>query len=149
MTLNATDATTRTYNVGGGIGNFGGELQLTRVTLANNTANAGGGLWSEREGASVMIVKSTVSGNLARGIDNGELGNGGGLALYGSGPARLVNSTLSGNIATPIGGGIFVGDGEASLFNVTIFGNHAQRVPASVNSGCNVNHPEQRRRRLT
>lgn len=125
ITLNATDATTRTYNVGGGIGNFGGEVQLTRVTLANNTANGGGGLWSEREGASVMISESTVSGNVARDTGNGELGNGGGLALYGAGPARLLNATLSGNTAKLAGGGLFVGNGEVSFFNVTIFGNRA------------------------
>jgi hypothetical protein len=59
-----------------------------------------------------------VSGNRAQ--------SGGGLLLFaGPSPATLTNSTVSGNAAVDVGGGLYVASSELSLANSTVSGNGA------------------------
>jgi hypothetical protein len=114
---NEADAFTE-FTTGGGILNAG-KLTLTAVTLQDNRAYDGGGLYNNGTQA-VTVQTSTISGNEAAG------GDGGGIYLY-PGALTLLNSTLSGNAAVGYGGGLFATTGTAQLTNVTFNLNIAAR----------------------
>jgi Tol biopolymer transport system component len=78
---------------GGGAVNNAGQLTATDTTFANNTADAGGAIFTI---GSAILTRSTISGNGAR--------IGAGLRIAGS-VTNVVNSTISGNIATAAGAG--------------------------------------------
>lgn len=122
-------------NEGGGITNES-QLLITGSTLDGNTASDGGAIENESD-AELVIVNSTLSRNTAQSEGNqdaggGDFGRGG--ALTNSGLFAFINTTVSGNTAGSLGGGIFSdlpnsGDGVdpsgsfALLFNVTIADN--------------------------
>lgn len=124
-------------------------ITLTNVTLSNNNADHwGGGLYNE--GGMVTIIGSTFASN------NGS-SNGGGIANYSGNPIivastflsntsdsggaiwnretlTLVNSTLTGNSATSIGGAILNEfSGNATILNSTFSGNSAGNGKAIYN----------------
>jgi hypothetical protein len=106
---------------GGGIYNYG-NLTLTEDWITGNTASEqGGGVYNN--GGNLTINASTISGNMAgngAGVNSGQLG---GSAL---GTLKVVNSTISGNVAMSDGGGIrALNDTGTTLVNDTIAGNSA------------------------
>lgn len=107
------------YFPGGAIYN-NGVLIVEESTLADNEATHGGAIFSDGEGSSFTLRRSTVSGNRTSG-------GGGGLFLF-RGANLIENSTISGNTATSGGGvqsGITSGQGTATLTNVTLQDNSA------------------------
>jgi hypothetical protein len=102
---------------GGGIFNAG-HLTLRRVTIRNNRATFGGGLYNDR-GATVTIINSTVSGNTALdpGICDG--GFGGGIFNAG-GVVNLLNTTITDNDGQCQGGGIWMTSGSVMLNNTIV-----------------------------
>lgn len=82
-------------DVGGGIANVSATLTLLNSTVSENTANAGGGIYSARR---LSVTDSVVSGNTAE--------NGGGIGCVGPADFTLSNSTVSANTANNRGGGI-------------------------------------------
>jgi Right handed beta helix region/RTX calcium-binding nonapeptide repeat (4 copies) len=92
---------------GGGLINVYADLTLSRVTIADNTAQyLGGGIYNFE--GSVTVQSSTISGNIAET----DTGNGGG-GIYSRGDLTLLNSTVSGNTAAGDngdGGGIYIDD---------------------------------------
>ena len=120
---------------GGGISLFNGELTMRSSTLALNRADAeGGGLASAGAPAnpiSLLIVNSTVSGNIADADGSGGAGEGGGLAVGAIGSKRIVSSTITRNRATRGGGfqGPFVtGNQPVRLKGTIVAGNTATIV---------------------
>jgi CSLREA domain-containing protein len=102
---------------GGGILNEG-TLQLNQSTLSENESETrAGGLYNQ---GTATVKNSTISNNTTLG------GGGGGIFNEYDETLTLVNSTVSGNIASGNGGGILT-DWEANtyLFNVTIANNRA------------------------
>tara|TARA_R110001592_G_scaffold93367_1_gene271145 strand:- start:5633 stop:10372 length:4740 start_codon:yes stop_codon:yes gene_type:complete len=81
---------------GGGLCNSG-SLKIERSSFAENSANAGGGLLNS---GNLLIEANTISGNHAD--------YGGGVYIL-AGQLALQNSTISGNRAGFIGGGIYSG----------------------------------------
>ena len=111
---------------GGGIQTYGDvDLTLSKVTIADNSADVGGGLATIPVGqpSDLTIEDSTISGNSA--------GEGGGVYFLSSsgGELEIRNSTISGNQATANdGGGIFLSGTDpasASVRSSTITGNSA------------------------
>ena len=101
--------------IGGGITNQEGDVILTDVTLAGNTALSGGGIYSTK--GFVKLTGVTLSGNVV------ELAGGG---LFNTeGDATLTNVTVSGNSAGEMAGGIYNSPGDLQLTNVTLSGNRA------------------------
>lgn len=106
----------------GGIGNAG-TLRVESSTFTGNVTGpaAGGGLGGGlasgiNSAAHLAVFDSTFSGNTADA--------GGGMAIASF--LVVANSTLSGNVATGNGGGVaMAGSGSASFNNVTITGNSA------------------------
>ena len=87
---------------GGGILHVSGPLTLTDATVRNNSAQLGGGIYNyddpSHKGDSLTLTRSTVRDNIAE--------NGGGVATIG-GTVDLNGSTISRNVATGYGGGIW------------------------------------------
>jgi len=107
---------------GGGISNeVGRSLTLNNSIVANNSALYGGGIFSDLHGT-ISIRNSTISGNKAVGAKDA---SGGGMVVNG-GKLTLINSTVSGNTTSGIGGGIYVSGSQAIITFCTIYNNKAQ-----------------------
>ncbi len=101
-TLIMTDSTVSTNNAGqrgGGLFNTG-NVQLTRVTLDQNTAPAGGGVYNE---GTLEINTSTLSGNTAR--DHG------GALYHAQGKATLFYNTIASN-SSGDGSGVYTNQNQ-------------------------------------
>lgn len=120
--LDLTDVTVKnnTANFGGGISNAGA-LTLKRSTISNNTALQGGGL-NIGSTAITNISNSTISDNAANG-NAATQGIGGGV-LLSSGLLIVTNTTISNNSATNFAGGIFSSDAPR-LLNTIVAANTA------------------------
>ena len=104
-------------------------LTLERVVLTNNRSEMdGGGLMNTAEfgGPGVAnIIDSTVSNNVAGAFGTPPTDGGGGIYNRGGGTVNLIRSTVSGNGAALLGGGIFNEASTLNATNATISGNHA------------------------
>jgi hypothetical protein len=97
---------------GGGIYNSG-TLSLTDCTLSHNAASGtGGGIYNT---GTLSLTSCTLAGNAGH--------SGGAIEVFGS--VSLTNCTLAGNSASDTGGGIRNG-GMLSITNCTLAGNSAQ-----------------------
>ena len=103
-------------SVGGGIRNEYATLTLNNITVSNNTAVHGGGIYNTTGGV-LTLTNSTIQ-------DNSASTYGGGIDNYGA-TLTLSNSTITGNNAGSNGGGIYngVNTGTATLVNATITNN--------------------------
>jgi len=107
---------------GGGIRNSG-DLTLVRVTIRNCESIDGGGLYNV-DGATVTIINSTISGNIAHDAGICDGGTGGGIANRGT--VSLINTTITDNEAECEGGGISLNfSGTATLSNTIVGDNKA------------------------
>jgi hypothetical protein len=120
----STSATVNLDNVAltGNTGFFGGAivnagaLNLTNVTIANNTATSdAGGIWSQGNNSSLNATNVTISGNVTPGLGGG---------LYVTKNATLTNVTITNNSASS-GAGIYESGGapNATITNSIIAGN--------------------------
>jgi len=123
VTLRYGNLETDKDDLGGGILSAG-NLTLTDSVVAHNTADFGGGIFSEP--GTVILVNSTVNGNI------GETAGGG---LYIAGTLHMTNSTISNN-ASRNGGGLWNrGDSTVHLTSSTINGNSADEGGGIQNRG--------------
>lgn len=99
-------------SLGGGISAFGGTFTLTDCVVSGNTADFGGGLYTD---ATTTLTRTVVSGNTATNW---------GAGIYSEDTLTLTNSTVSGNTAATNGGGIN-SVGAMTLINSTVSGNVA------------------------
>jgi Ca2+-binding RTX toxin-like protein len=111
-------------SLGGGIGNAGGTLTLTRVTISNNSAAVhGGGLYSS--GGSITATESTFNNNSATF-------NGGGISVF-TGSFQIADSTLSRNTAGVDGGGLSIDGADAIATRITVSENTAVEDGGGIN----------------
>jgi hypothetical protein len=113
MTDSAVARTTATLGGGGGI--VGGQVALTRCTIAGNAAKQSGGGFSESSGT---LTDCTIANNVAGGA-------GGAFVDSGLDQLTLVGCTVSGNHATAQGGGIFWVGGQLKVSDSTVSDNVA------------------------
>jgi hypothetical protein len=107
-----------TAEIGGGI-SVSGTLGLVNSHVVGNSADDGGGI-GLASGANLVMVGSTVAGNVAN------TANGGGIYSANEGIVGVTNSTISGNNADGMGGGIYAGGGtNVLLTNATVATNQA------------------------
>ncbi len=134
LTISGNNAS-RVFEIGGGVA-----VSINDLTIANGQGETGAGI-HVGENSSLTLLDSTVEGSSANGDGGGLLaalgttihierstfsGNSGGVggALRTFGDATVLNSTLSGNIATGWwGGAIFHTDGVMDIINSTITSN--------------------------
>jgi hypothetical protein len=126
-----TIASNFAFRSGGGIHNDG-KLTVTRSTVRNNAVSggsypnysgAGGGIVNR---GSMQVFQSTISSNTTGGaggaVDAGVVATGG--AGDGSGKSTFANTTVSGNVSTGSGGGMFFGPAPlATVVNSTVTNN--------------------------
>jgi hypothetical protein len=106
---------------GGGIFNYG-TATVTGSTVSDNTGGIGAGGIFNGGGATLTVATSTVSGNTAQQPTIGpQFGNGGG--IVNDGTATVSRSLLSDNSAANAGAGIYAGHGTATLIETTLSGN--------------------------
>lgn len=129
VTITNTTISRNIADIGGGIRNLYGSVNLERVTINNNSArSAGAGI--ENAGGSMIIEHSAIRNNTAG--TSGGLGNsfagatGGGIANFAA--MSLSHSAVHDNAADNSGfgqgGGIYNGGlGELNLLNTTLTGN--------------------------
>lgn len=123
-TLNL-DFVTITNNVsvdgGAGINVNASNLNITnsRITGNNSTASGAGGGGINFFNGTLFMSATTISGNTAS--------NGGGIAFVFVNPARIENSTISGNNGSR-GGGFYVAASTVRLSNATISNNTATEL---------------------
>ncbi len=120
---------------GGAFWNGTGELYLSDVRIADNTANGGvvgqggGGVYNSG-GRVVAVGSTTFSGNRAVG----HAGSGGAILNGPGGKVELYGSTLSGNTAVRAGGAIEDNSGaglEVVLAQITATGNRTSSNPGN------------------
>lgn len=108
-------------------------LQLTNVTITNNTVTQGEGggfaIFNSYGGSGgVTATSCIISNNIIHPDASTVGGNGGGIAVLGSGNLTLVTSQVTGNHSNaangglPAGGGIYFVGGEEDLNNVWVDG---------------------------
>lgn len=103
------------FGAGGGVASTGtashpGHLTLSEVTVRSSwAANGGGGVYNDHS-SQLAVSASTISEN--EGREGGGLGS--------TGPATIVNSTVSGNRARAQGGGVFHQNAEMTIAHGTI-----------------------------
>ncbi len=115
LTISGNDAT-EVFEV-----ESGATASIAGLTIADGSAEYGGGIWN---GGTLTVTNSTLSGNSGTyGIRATIPGLGGGI-FNGGGTLTVTNSTLSGNSATD-GGGIFNGGGTLTVTDSTLAGNSA------------------------
>ena len=101
------------------------EVELIGLTLTGGDVIGNGGAISSRE--SLMFVNGTIFENAAISLipsGSGNVGAGGAIQVQGGGSLVLENATIYKN-SGDVGGGIAVNDGNATLSNSTISGNVA------------------------
>ena len=119
-------------NAGGGI-SFDGSLNISNSLVSGNQttgagAHRGGGIYARGD---LNITDSLISGNRALSTN----GDGGGIYVYNTGNATILNTSIVDNQANQEGGGFYVRGGNGNtptviLSNSTISGNRT-----NVNSG--------------
>lgn len=120
---------------GGGIYVNGANLTLNNLTLRDNNANVGGGLYS------CCNAAYTVTLNNSFVLTNSAQNPGGG--LYNGQSALLINnSTIAGNSSNYEGGGIWNDVGRLTINDSTVRGNSALYVGGGIRSlNSDVNRP--------
>lgn len=102
---------------GGGIYSAGNDLYLYTVTITNNTASIGGGIYADTSLVELHVQDVRVEGNRAMEHQAGESqfgggappgGQGGGLALFLEGHFQILDSLIGHNFADVSGGGLYV-----------------------------------------
>ena len=101
------------YSYGGGICVQGGVVSLEGVTIGNNQADTGGGIYAT-SGSVLTLSQVDLSTNIAS--------DGGGVFLDGA-DLSATNALLACNQADVDGGGVFTAGGTVSLTNVSLYGN--------------------------
>ncbi|GAB4527234.1 MAG: hypothetical protein OHK0046_44840 [Anaerolineae bacterium] len=107
-------------NLGGGLKNNGGRVQILNSTITANTAQEGGGVYNNESlnvPGVIEIENSVISANIANGSGGGLHNDNGTADLRNT--ITITGSTISDNSATN-GGGLYIDNGTNSGGTVTI-----------------------------
>ena len=120
---------------GGAIYADAGVLTVRDSTIKNNTATfqaAGVWMWHP-DPRTARIERTTISGNRMKG--SGTTGGMGAAILNSAGPLLVTDSTISGNVAYYLGGGLFNDSGATTFRRTRFVGNRAQAGGALFKGG--------------
>ncbi len=122
-TLTDTDLGSNSSDNNGGAIGAAGDLSITRGTISGNSGQSGGAIVQLAGG--LVLTDSLLTGNIA-------LGDGGGIFLSGYGTVSVVNGTISENIALGHGGALANSYGGVHFANSTVTGNSANEVGGGI-----------------
>jgi hypothetical protein len=109
---------------GGGIYNNGGTVTVSSSTLSGNSANTGAGIYNAST-QTVLVGGTTLPANsVSNSTISGNLASYVGGGIFNSGTLAVSNSILASNSAYPYGGGIF-NSGTLTLDSSSLTGNNA------------------------
>ncbi len=114
------------FSGGGILFNGQGNLMLSDMTIAGNTATFGAGIYSSSTG-SLAVSNSVISGNHSSGA------GGAGINVVNAASVTIEDSVISNNTATFDGGGITSSVPSLSITNTTIANNTAGRSGGGMN----------------
>ncbi|WP_411846896.1 choice-of-anchor Q domain-containing protein [Roseibacillus persicicus] len=128
-----------TSGSGGGLHNqVGGVVTINGATFTGNLANRAGGAIEDASGAGlgITLVGVTLDSNNA-GVAPavGAPGSGGGVHISGPGDIDITGGTISNNIASSEGGGLWNGTGRMNLVGPSITANTASGAGADQGGG--------------
>ncbi len=118
---------------GGGIYCSNSSPTITNCTITSNIAyDEGGGIYSSGSFSWPKITNCTISENtcIGGGLIQPPCGDGGG--IYCGGGMTIANSTISGNSAGELGGGIYCGYSSPMITGCTIIGNNARNYGGGI-----------------
>ena len=125
ITLGYASNTTPPNCYGGGIYNYASSPTLTNLTVSNNWAYQGGGIYNDNR-SSPGLTNVTISGNTASSL-------GGGMMNTGFSNPTLTNVTFSANSAND-GGGMLNWFASPILTNTTFSGNAASETGGAIHN---------------
>jgi hypothetical protein len=105
------------------VGNSGGQVTLSQLTIRDGNYPSGGGIYNS---GALRVIDSVISGNFARYWGGG---------IYNSGALTVINSTVTSNKVSNTcglycasdGGGIYNYSGTVAISNSTLSGNSVVR----------------------
>jgi CSLREA domain-containing protein len=112
---------------GGGI--WGRSITIEDTTVSDNAAGSGGGLVAD----GLTIRRSVITGNIGGVEGVPDRGSGGGIIAFGE-MTTVTGTTISGNHANVLGGGILV-IGNVSLIGTTVSDNSSDRFGGGIAVG--------------
>ena len=122
-------------NGGGGVNNdSGGILTLRASTVAGNTANpnyTGAGIYSL---GTLVIERSTITGNRELGASSFDVGGG----LFTAGPASIRSSTIAGNTAPTFAANVAVVGGTTTIGNTIVADPAPGTIPNCATNGVGI-----------
>ncbi len=121
---NVTIQNGNTIGVGGGVDNAGGKLTLNSTIVRNNTAPDGSGIYNQLGGATEINNSAIGPNNPTTDFGGGIYNDGFGANPSAVTQVTLNNSTVSGNTASR-GAGIYSDAGVVNITQSTITGNNA------------------------
>jgi hypothetical protein len=132
-TLNLTNVTLtagkNSNGLGGGLAIGGGKVNATNVTLSgNNASNVGGGAYVGA-GTVLTMTGGAVSGNTSTNQAGG---------IYSAGTTVLTNTTVTGNSATTLGGGVAVPSGTFTMTGGSLSNNTSLNAGGLYNAAATV-----------
>ncbi len=114
---------------GGGVGDYGGTVNLSACTISgNSTTSSGGGVDVAGPGGTLTAVDCTIAGNSAST-------SGGGVNATSTTAVTLTACTITLNTATAGGGGLSVSNGTTTTLTDTIVAGNTSSGAASDISG--------------
>ncbi|MCY2991124.1 MAG: FG-GAP-like repeat-containing protein [Planctomycetota bacterium] len=113
---------------GGGIFSYG-TLTIAGSTIAGNRTEFGGGIYN---GGTLALTNSTVSGNQG--------GRAGGLENVGGGSVRFINTTITNNVSTQDGSGIYNAGNPIEIGNTILAANVGGTSPDFSGSFTSLGH---------
>jgi hypothetical protein len=111
VSINHSTLTGNGADNGGGVHNNSGSLTIANSSVIENNAQFGAGINGYGD---ITITRSLLTGNTASGS--------GGAAFFLTGAIAVLNSTISANMASSLGGGVYNG-GSLTLANSTLANN--------------------------
>jgi hypothetical protein len=124
LTLNNSTISDNTSDWGGGIANRDAAILLSNTVVSGNVARCGGGI-NNNHGGTVTLTNSAISGNTSHSSETEQSVGGGG--IWNDGMLTLNTSTVTGNKAVSVGGGIMNGSlGISTLNNTVVSANTSQ-----------------------
>lgn len=120
MATNSTFSNNSAIN-GGGINQFNpsADTTLSQVTISDNTAEFGGGIYQDQ--GTLVLSNSTFNNNAANSQDGGD---GGGIYIE-DGTTNIFESTFRDNSSNSSGGGIKIAGGTLNVVRSTFYVNRA------------------------
>jgi RHS repeat-associated protein len=127
-------ADNRSWSYGGGVYSGTGSLTVRNSAIMDNFSDHGGGIYISPAGGHVLLVENSTIANNSANLGGGMEWWGSATASQ-NGPSTIINTTISGNWALYSGGMRLVYPTDVTLVNSTVTNNRARSVTGTLQQG--------------